>query len=453
MRTFWIAILMMALQFAHAEDSGGVYIKVGDARLRKSLVALTAPKFIGASQSDNVRKAGLDVYKVLKNDLDISGYFKFIEPQAYLEDPAKINPKPYPDDPNGFRYSNWASIGVDFLILSNFSIIGSNLNVATTMFHIPTQKQTFQKSYVGPLIGVRAVAHTIAADILGALTGTRGMFGSQLVYSRSNGKPGVKEVFVADWDLFNELQITFNDHLSISPSWSPNGEKIAYTHYTRRKSGKRDPDLYVYDLKLKKRLLLSQRPGTESGSMWLPDGEHILLTHSQGGHPDIFKINLAGEIVKRLTQGPHGAMNVEPSIPKDGSKIVFSSDRLGQPHLYVMNPDGSGQIARTRPPLGKYNSSPTFSPDGSKIVFASHLSTHFDLYIMNSDGTGLKKLVDSNGSSNEDPTFSPDGRHIIFVSNRTGRRQLYITNVEGTDERRLSNDNFDYYKPKWSIHH
>jgi TolB protein len=74
---------------------------------------------------------------------------------------------------------------------------------------------------------------------------------------------------------------------------------------------------------------------------------------------------------------------------------------------------------------------------------------------MNADGTGMLRLTSakkSNGrwSSNEDPSFSPDGRFVMYTSNRTGKNQIYISTADGTEERRLTNDNHNYFKPKWS---
>lgn len=53
-------------------------------------------------------------------------------------------------------------------------------------------------------------------------------------------------------------------------------------------------------------------------------------------------------------------------------------------------------------------------------------------------------------ASNEDPSFSPDGRFVMYTSNRTGKNQIYISTVDGTEERRVTNDNYNYFKPKWS---
>lgn len=446
-----------------SSPTDSVYIKVGEARVKKSLLALTPVKTLGASSAKELKDVAAKVYSTLYADLAISGLFKLINQEAFLENPNETGLRPFPEDRKGFKFSNWSSLQTDFLVNSSVNLSGEEMTLTGYLYHVPTQKTVAVTDFRGKKSSAEKLAHAFAADILEKLTATKGMFLSQIVYSRTTSKPGVKEVFVSDWNSKNERQITFNEHLSISPSWSFDGTKIAYTYYTRRKSGKRDADLYIYDLTTGKRTLVSARPGTESGSMWLPDGLHLLLTYSKSSYPDIYKIKTSGEIVKQLTNGPRGAMNVEPAIPKDGSKIVFSSDRSGQPHIFMMDADGSNVVAKTKSPLGRYNSTPAFSPDGSKIVFASYAGDHFDLYLMDTDGKRFVKLTEGSADKNglgrtftsEDPTFSPDGRHIMFVSNKSAdrKRQLYITNLDGTEEHRITNDQWDYFKPKWSWHH
>ena len=213
--------------------------------------------------------------------------------------------------------------------------------------------------------------------------------------------------------------------------------------------------LYTLDLQTNKRVLTSFRPGVNSGAVFARDGKSIYLGMSLGsGSADIYKINLLGEIEFRLTKGPAGAINVEPSLSPDGSKIAFSSERGGRPMIYVMNSDGSNVKRLTY--KGAYNSSPSWSPDGKKIAFAGQNDSNFDIYVMDSDGSNLQKVTSSqkvNGkpAHSEDPSFSPDSRYVVYTSNRTGKNQIYISTVDGSEERRVTNDSKNYYRPKWSV--
>jgi len=97
----------------------------------------------------------------------------------------------------------------------------------------------------------------------------------------------------------------------------------------------------LLDLPSGQRSLVSYRQGINSGASFSPDGKSIFLTISQGTNPDIYKINYDGSLSAKITNGPAGAMNVEPNISTDGKKIIFSSDRAGRPMIYSADIDGS----------------------------------------------------------------------------------------------------------------
>jgi TolB protein len=229
---------------------------------------------------------------------------------------------------------------------------------------------------------------------------------------------------------------------------------VAYTAFVQRaKTKTRNADLFIYDLGTGTRWLASFRQGINSGAAFDTKSSDLYLTISQGGSPDIYKMSSDGTLGARITNGPRGAMNVEPSISPDGRKIAFSSDRSGNPMIYTMDADGSNAKRVTF--AGKYNATPSWSPDGKRLAFAGWSDDHFDIFTMNSDGTEMIRITSAkkkNGkwAQNETPVFSPDGRQLMYTSNRTGTYQIYISNLDGSEERRITNDEANYFSPKWS---
>lgn len=430
-----------------------IYISVGEAQVRKSLLALPTFKYFSAVQSKENLQAGDELFKIITNNLAVSGLFTFIKPEAFLEDPSKTTLKPAPGDAGGFNYSNWKTIGTEFLIRGGYKVSGKTLSLEIYVYHVPQAKLVMGKTYEGSLESVRKIAHTFSNDLIKALTGRRGMFDTKVVASISD-KPGQKEIYLMDWDGANQQQITQHKSIAISPAWSKDGSKVAYTAFAYHPKAKtRNADLFLYDVKSGKRWLISYRKGINSGAVFLHDRKHMLLTVSQSGSPDIFKMTEDGKTLTRITNGPGGSMNVEPDISPDGQKIAFSSDRSGNPMIYTMNIDGTNVKRLTF--AGKYNASPSWSPDGKKIAFAGFAEGHFDIFIIDADGTNLKRLTQArktNGkwSNNESPSFSPDGSLIMFTSDRSGTSQLYVVSPDGTNERRITFDRRNYEKPKWS---
>lgn len=454
-----IAVFALFTSLAQADDSQ-IYIDVGQAQVKKSLLALTPFQYAG-TQATNAKhiQAGQDLYRVIFNDLSVSDFFTFVKPEAYLEDPNKVGLRPAPGAPGGFKFESWKTIGTEFLVRAAYQIVGSDLTFEVYVYHVPSAKLVLGKTYKGLATAFRRVAHTFANDFVYALTGKKSMFTTKLVASRqegpSHGKAASdKEIYVMDWDGTDQQKITSHHSISVSPAWSNKGDKIAYTAFAYHKANKvRNADLFIYELGSGRRFLVSYRKGINSGAAFLPGDSSLLLTLSQEGSPDIFRMTADGKSVSPLTHGPNRSMNVEPAVSPDGTKVAFSSDRAGRPAIYVMNIDGSGAKRLTF--AGKYNASPSWSPDGKTIAFAGDDKGHFDIFTMSPDGSNLKRLTDATKSSgkaanNESPSWSPDGRHILFTSDRTGHYQLYIVSPDGTNERRITSDNFNWDKPKWS---
>ncbi len=451
--TVLLGLFALWSQLGTSEEKTGIYIDVGQASVKRSLLALPSFVFFSSDRSD-VRKIemGQELFKTVANDLTASGYFTFIKPDAFPEDTSKLSLKPAPEDPKGFNFASWKAIDTEFLIRGGYRVAGSQISLEAFLYHVPQGKLIFGKTYQSANSGLRKMAHTFANDVIKSLTGNRGPYVTQIVASVQVPESTNKEIYVMDWDGFGLKKISDHKSVAISPSWSPDGKKVSYTAFAYHTKAKtRNADLFVYELYTGKRFLVSYRKGINSGSSFAPDGLNMLLTLSESGNPDIYRIGLDGKNLLRLTDGPRNSMNVEPVFNSSGTRIAFSSDRSGTPMIFTMSPTGADVKRITI--AGKYNATPAFSPDGSKIAFSGMDNNSFNIYTINADGSGpIKKLTDvpGNPTKNEDPSWSPDGRHILFVSNRTGNSQIFMVNADGTNERRITFDKNNYFKPKWS---
>jgi TolB protein len=431
------------------------YINIGKAEIKQSPLALVPLQYLGtpAMASQNL-SYGKRFYDIILKDLTISSYFSFIAPEAFVENYNEKSLRPKEVDPGkGFDFTSWKEIGAEFMIRSGFTVVKNQFQYEAYLYHVPQRKLIIGKSYNGSINDMRTIAHKFSNDIMLALTGKNGFFMTKFVVSRSTNK-SEKEIFTIDWDGANQKQMTSHRTISQSPAWSPNGRYLTYTSFMYHKKLKsRNADLFLYDLNTDKRWLLSYQKGINSSGAFSPDSESILMRLSKNGSSDIYITDLQGKSFKALTDGPRGAMNVEPAVSPDNSTIAFSSDRSGKPMIYTMDRNGNNVKRLTF--AGVYNSSPAWSPDGKRIAFAGFDSNHFDIFTIDADGKNIKRLTTAskrNGepANNEYPSFSPDGRFILFSSDRTGRYQLYIVSIDGKYEHRLTFDNKDYYKPQWS---
>jgi TolB protein len=440
---------------APAETSeSGFFIKVGEANVRKSALAIPPFRFMDSSSNTKENnQTSQDLYNVFSHDMLASGYFEMMKQDAFLEETSKVGLKPVSQEEGGFNYSSWKQIKAEYLVRVGLHATGDQLTADAFVYHVPLEKVLLSKSYKMKASEVRTLAHTFANDVVKELTGKKGFFLSKIVTSRTT-EPGQKEIFVLDWDGANPKQISTDKSIAQSPTWSWDGKTIAYSAFAYHvKEKTRNLDLFTYDLATKKRQLVSYKTGINSGANFTPDDRHLLLTISNGGNPDIYRTTLDGKSLERLTNGPLGAMNVEPAMSPDGKRIAFSSTRSGKPMIFTMDASGGGAKRLTE--VGDYNAAPAWSPDGTRIAFAGSDENHFDIFIMDADGTNMSRLTsskrnDGKPANNEDPSFSPDGRHILFRSDRSGKYQLYMVSVDGKDEIQLTKDQFDYFKPRWS---
>ena len=116
------------------------------------------------------------------------------------------------------------------------------------------------------------MANKFADEVMAQFTGERGPFDSRFAFvSTRDGK--FKEVYVMSPDEGDLQQITRNQTLNVSPSWSPDSRSLLYTSYKRR-----NPDLFLIDLISGRETLLSQRPGLESRR------EDVARRHQDRGH-------------------------------------------------------------------------------------------------------------------------------------------------------------------------
>jgi TolB protein len=340
------------------------------------------------------------------------------------------------------------------LIKTGFNVVGDKFELQTYAYNIGQREQIFGRQYSASMKDLRTVAHKFCGDLLEALTGKKSFFLTKVITGRSTAKNN-KEIFVMDWDGANVEQITKLDTVSVSPSWSRDGNYAAFSSFVFHKNIKmRNNDLFLYSFKNKQRKLISAQKGQNSTAVFMPDQQSIIFRLSpNNGSADLYKMNLDGSGKVALTNGPRGAMNVEPALSPDGTKLAFSSDRSGKAMIYVM--DLETKAVKRLTFAGQYNSTPAWSPDGKRLTFMGNLDSHFDVYIIDADGKNLQKLTSArkpNGrnADNEDPSFSPDGRLIMFRSNRTGNYQLYVVTTDGKDSYRITFDNHNYYGPKWS---
>jgi len=123
-----------------------------------------------------------------------------------------------------------------------------------------------------------------------------------------SGRTGEPQIYTMDIDGSNVQRITDGGY-AVSPSWSPNGQLLAFSW--NRKYGPGDPggdDIHVIDLASKDYLQITHESGSNDFPSWAPDGRHIVFQRSAGGQTQIWTMLADGTQQRELTRSGNNSM-------------------------------------------------------------------------------------------------------------------------------------------------
>ncbi len=347
-----------------------------------------------------------------------------------------------------FLVSDSKAGGAKYEVVVDFSAAGYSYDLVNLK-----ENQKLARSSGSISGNIRKVSHHLADEIYQAITGKKSIFTSRVAFvsdrtgTRKNPR---KELYIMDFDGGNKEQLTNWGGTVISPAISADGQRILYSLI--KEGGKRNINLYLYDLSTGESRMISSRAGINSGAVFMPNEDEILLTLSHTGNAELYVLNLKTSALRKVTN--HYASDVDPSITPDGRLITFLTDRPGKAEVYTADPSGTEKSMKRISYVGKFNATPRFSPDGTEIVFASWLDERFDLFRIGADGKGLGRLT-KNFGSNEDPSYSQDGQFIAFTSQRVisqtqADQRIYIMDRDGEILGSITDNYGNCQSPRWS---
>ena len=404
---------------------------------------IAVPDF--AARVDNAKShAGLFTQTV-RDDLAFSGVIDLVSPSFY--------PTTVPTQPQELQKLTWTDppLNANFLAFGNLTETPAEVAISAWCFDVrsPSNEPVVGKIYRGAPTDaqVRKFAHQFADEIISKLSGGLASIAStQIAFIRGGG--GVKEVWAMDYDGANQHKLTSLGTVSLTPHWSPDASRIAFTCF-EPVSHVVSAQICMYSLDLGKPVSFARFRGTNNSPSWSPDGSQVMFSSSmQGGDSALYVTDASGNRPKRLTFNSRGADTSPAWNPKTGQLVAFVSDRGGTPQLYLMNADGTNTQKLDLPDMG-YVIDPAWSPNGQLLAFSwRRPSGNYDIYIMDVASRQIRELTRDQGR-NERPCWAPDGRHLVFESTRTGTRQIWTMLADGTQPHQLTNSGHNE-SPNWS---
>ncbi|MCP3943350.1 MAG: Tol-Pal system beta propeller repeat protein TolB [Desulfobacteraceae bacterium] len=409
-------------------------INISNPFLNKTPIAITKFKAFNGSDAENTD--GIKAEQILKDALAFTGYLKVLDSVTFLSNPAQTGIQL-----GQINFKDWTGIGADLLVTGGIEEKDNLVRLKLRLFDTLNSKLLVGRVYTGTTSqDIRRMVLLFCSEISHTLTGNWGVFNSKIAFvSTVNGH---KEIFVCEFDGHNPKQITHHKSISLSPSWSSDGQWLSYVSYANGK-----PDIYIKNLKENRGAIVNYK-GSNLSPDWVPGQLNLAASLSFSGNQEIYLLTKKGEITKRITNSL--GVNVSPRFSPDGKKIAFTSNRGGTPQIYIKDLE-SGDVERVTF-KGRYNTSPAWSPDGKKIAYVGIVKNKINIFIVNlASGQGMPVQLTMNQKDNEDPSWSPDGSLIVFTSNREGgESKLFVMTSAGMDQRRLLTLAGKQTQPYWS---
>ena len=426
-------LLLIIINSVPVSAQGG--LKVGDIHVilpkrstyEPTNIAVEDAKYTGVeiiTDKDSILLRNCTV--ILQNDLDFSPYFEVIPVDTFFMRHMELK---------WMTPLSWKRLGVSYVINLEVEFPRDKIRVRYRMVSTNDGREIEHERFEAGRNAYRDLVHEVANSIVNFLTGDKGIYRTKIVYCKKFGE--ARELFISDYDGYNERRLTNNGSINLLPNFSPDGQYIYFTSYLDG-----DPKIYMLNLETNKVDLISGNPGLNSSAAVSPDGKSIACVLTKDGNSEIYLLDRKGKIKKRLTYSQ--AIETSPTWSPDGRMIAFTSDRAGSPQIYIM--DAEGLNVRRLTYQGGYNDSPCWSPQGDRIIFAS-INDGFSIASIRVDGSDFRILAEL--GNNENPHFSPDGNHIVFSSVRLGKKEIYAMDLFGNNMRKITNGE-DCSNPAWS---
>jgi TolB protein len=239
-----------------------------------------------------------------------------------------------------------------------------------------------------------------------------------------SGSGGYYDIYVMNENGENVQKITDNNAYNFSPTWSPDGQKLAYLTST---DGLNTTDVWIVNI--------ADGSKIKATPKWPNGADRSIRIHSVAFSPDGKKL--------ALTVGPNRDLAVENI---DGTGYVnFSDELIGQWHNV---------------------NKPQWSKDGSKILFSYETTTtdipglEGDVIIatVKPDGSNYKEIYRAKKLEIGSAVYSPDEDQIAFDQSVPGvnyetdwnyTRQIFKMNADGTNLQQLTTNPTNVFINDW----
>ena len=358
------------------------------------------PYRIAISPFDGDVRTSNQLHNIIRNDLMRTGEFSILDEELVL--PIKIK-----DDE--LIYSDWKLLGMDYLITGSIIKTKNSIDLNYEIYDIHKKKKVRSSKVFGIPNQIRQLAHYTSDGIYESISGIKGIAATKLLYvneTKNSKSISAYKLMLADSDGANEKVLLTSSESIISPSWSPDGKKVAYVSFETGIA-----KVFIQDIVSGKRESVLSKNTQISSPSWSPDGKYLSLTLYQDGNAEIYIMRLQDRTLTRMTN--QFAIDTESSWSPKGNKIIFTSGRSGSPQIYELDLRKLNPKAKRISFEGTYNAKASYLPKEEGIIFV-HRSDDglFHIALKYKKENFIRVLTEA--KMDESPSVAPNGNMVIY---------------------------------------
>ena len=280
----------------------------------------------------------------------------------------------------------------------------------------------------------------------------------------TSARDGNYEVYSMNPDGSDKVNITQHPEEDYGAVWSPTGEKIIFVS---NRGGERDLHLMNPDGTNVRRVFRKKIEARRISPTWSPDGKQIAYSHldfNAGGTNGTYIATLGEQEEERI--GNYGS----PAWSPDGTEIACRGNEAGGSWLILFNVSTRKHVRILPKKTLQWQAGASWSAAGDKIAFTGNkhpIPAILDrdlhnawadkdtVYIVNRDGTRLQQLVEENGPAAWTSALSPDGNEILYTQRSIDDYQIFKLDVNSRVKTQLThidrNMGADWFDPDYAL--
>ena len=373
--------------------------------------------------------------KVIRNDLSRTGEFSLLDERLLL--PLEV-------ENEEINYQDWRLLGMDYLVVGNIVKEKNSIDVSYEIYDMQKRRKIRSSKVFGLPNQLRQLAHYTSDGIYESIAGIKGIASTKLLYVNEIKSEDIKSryrLMLADSDGANEQTLLSSSEPIISPSWSPDGKKVAYVSFETGLA-----KVYIQNIASGKRESVLSKNTQISSPSWSPDGKYLSLTIYQDGNAEIYILRLRDKTLTRMTN--QFAIDTESSWSPKGNKILFTSGRSGSPQIYELDLRRLNSKAKRISFEGSYNAKASYLPNEEGIIFV-HRSTDglFHIALKYKKENFIRILTEA--KMDESPSVAPNGNMVIYGITEGDQSMLAGFSLSGATFK-LPASKGEVREPAWS---